>query len=144
MRTPQTLDEARKYILYVSDALQAMASSHSLDRQERDIVGTYAAGLLEYARGLEKIKTRVVAKERDKTKLQVVAELESNYEKHKKIAKTAHQNLHIVKAQLKQAEKLMVEIDINEAKCRVAYYAKQNDIATHNESMTKREFEQGS
>ena len=143
MKPNQTLDEARKYLLYVSDALHAVAASHSVDRQEREIIEKYATDIFEYSNGLEKMKNHIISKEQSKKKLQVVAELEDIYAAHKKVAAKARENLRIVKARLKQAEEAGVLKDIEEAKVRVEYYSKQNLIAGQNELMAKRQLEQG-
>jgi len=143
MKPNQTLNEARKYLLYVSDALHAVAQSHLVDREARSILDKYAADIFEYSNGLEKLGNHITAKEQTQKKLQVVAELQDIYEARKRNTIKARENLRIVKARLKQAEETGIEKDIEEAKQRVAYYSKQNIIAQQNELTAKREFEQG-
>lgn len=143
MKTNQTLDEARKYLLYVSDALNSVAQAYSTDREDRTVLQKFAADLFEYSNGLEQLKTNIIAKEQTKKKVQIVAELESTYENQKRITIKATTNLRIIKAVLEKAKKSGVEKDIEEAKRRVAYYIQQHTLATQLEMNAKRDLEQG-
>ncbi|MGH7974742.1 MAG: hypothetical protein ACREBR_04405 [bacterium] len=143
MRNTQTLDEARKYLLYVSDALHAMASSYSFDKEERAVLAKYASDIFDYSKGLEQLKSSVVAKDQAAKKLQIIAELESTYDVRKRASVKAHENVRIVTARLKQVEKEGNKAEIEEWKRRLAHYKNQNLIAQQNEFVAKREFEQG-
>src|SRR5579864_3322888 len=105
MRPTQTLDEARKYLFYVSDALNGVASSYGVGRHERDLLAKYASEILEYSKNLDKLKIHLDAKETEARKLQVVAELEFTYEAQKRASAKARENVRIIKARLKEAEK---------------------------------------
>jgi hypothetical protein len=65
MRHNKTLDEARKYLLYVSDALNGVAGSYSIGKKERDIVAKYAADLYDYAKGLERLNDSISARQQE-------------------------------------------------------------------------------
>ena len=143
MKANQTIDEARKYLLYVSDALHAVAESYSVDKEDRITLDKFAADLFQYSNGLEQLKNGMVSKEQLKKKAALTAELESIYEGHKRVAVKAKTNLNIVKAMLKKAEEAKIAADIEEAKKRVKYYTEQNNIAVQNELIAKREFEKG-
>ena len=143
MKPNQTINEARKYLLYVSDALHAIAQSHSVGKEERSILDKYAADIYEYSTGLEKLGNYIISKEQTKKKIQIVAELEDTYEARKRTTVKARENLCIVKGRLKLAEESKNEADIEEFKKRVAYYTTQHTAASYNELIAKREFEQG-
>lgn len=143
MRNNQTLEEARKYLLYVADALHATAQSYSTDREDREVLNKFASDLFEYSNGLEQLKNNIIAKEQIKRKVQITAELEDAYEAQKKITAKAVNNLRIVKSILEKAKKSGVEKDIEEAKRRVDYYTKQHTLAGQLELNAKRAFEQG-
>lgn len=143
MRTNQTLDEARKYLLYVSDALQAVADSYAPDKQDRELLKKYASDLFDYSTNLELIKNNIISKDQAKRKLQVVAELEYTYDMHKNATAKARKDLHIVQSFLKKAQAEGNERDIEEAKQRVEYYAKRAFVAGQDEAIAKRDLEQG-
>lgn len=143
MKTNQTIDEARKYLLYVSDALQAIASSYSTDKEDRNILNKFSSDLFEYSNGLEQLKNKITAKEQVKKKIQIVAELEYVYDTQKRNTEKVRTNLRTVKALLKNAEKSGNDIDIKEAKNRVAYYSNQYNIAEQNELKAKTDLERG-
>jgi len=143
MKNNQALDEARKYLLYVSDALQAIASSYSTDKEDRTILNKFSSDLFEYSNGLEQLRNQITAKEQAKKKIKIVAELEYAYESQKRHTEKVRTDLRTVKALLKNAEKIGVEADIKEAKNRVVYYTNQFSIAEQNELKAKKEFEQG-
>ncbi len=141
MRTNQILDEARKYLYYVSDALNGAAQSHSIGRKEREIVAKYAADMIEYAKGLEQLKNHITSQEQKR--IQIKADLEVRHEAHKKVLTQAVQNLRIVKSRLSEIKKSGTDKEIEEAKARLDYYTKQHLIARQNEFIAKRDFEQG-
>lgn len=143
MKPNQILDEARKYLFYVSDALTGASQSHSIGRKEREVVAKYAADMLEYAKGLEQLKLHIVSQEQEQKRIQVKAELEARHIEHKKVLTRAEQNLRIVKARLAEIKKAGSEKEIKEAETRVEYYTKQHAIAKQNEFIAKRDFEQG-
>lgn len=143
MKNNQALDEARKYLLYVSDALQAIASSYSTDKEDRTILNKFSSDLFEYSNGLEQLKNRITSKEQTKKKAQIVDALGFSYDEYKRVTAKVATNLRTVKALLKNAEKTGIEADIREAKNRVAYYSNQYTIAEQNELKAKKEFEQG-
>jgi|ERR1035437_479825 hypothetical protein len=143
MRTNQTLDEARKYLLYVSDALHAVAKAYSTDKHDREVLEKYATDLFDYSTGLEQLKLNITSREQSKKKLEMVAELESTYQSYKSINVKAQENLHIVKARLKQAIEAGIEKEIEEAKQRVEYYTKRHTTALYNEMVAKRDLELG-
>src|ERR1035437_1426086 len=126
MRTNQTLDEARKYLLYVSDALHAVAKAYSTDKHDREVLEKYATDLFDYSTGLEQLKLNITSREQSKKKLEMVADLESTYQSYKSINVKAQENLHIVKARLKQAIEAGIEKEIEEAKQRVEYYKERS------------------
>ena len=143
MRTNQILDEARKYLYYVSDALNGAAQSHSIGRKEREIVAKYAADMIEYAKGLEQLKNHITSQEHEQKRIQIKADLGIRHEAHKKVLTQAGQNLRIVRSRLAEIKKSGTDKEIEEAKARVDYYTKQHLIAVQNESIAKRDFEQG-
>lgn len=143
MKANQTIDEARKYLLYVSDALHAVAETHSIDREDREVLNKFSSDLFEYSNGLEQLRNNIIAREQTKRKVQITAELEETYEYQKRITKKAANNVRIVKAGLENARKSGLEKDIEEAKRRVEYYVKQHMIAGQLELNAKRAFEQG-
>jgi hypothetical protein len=63
MKHNQTLDEARKYLLYISDALNGVSQSYSINKKERAIAAKYAADLYDYAKGLEQLNISISAKQ---------------------------------------------------------------------------------
>lgn len=143
MKTYHTLEEARKYLLYISDALNATAQSYSTDKEDRTVLEKIASDLFEYSNGLEQLKQNIVAKEENKRKLEIVADLESTYENQKRITAKATNNLRVIKAVLEKAKKSGVEADIEEAKRRLAYYTQQHDLALQLEANAKRDLERG-
>jgi hypothetical protein len=143
MRSDKALDEARKYLLYVADALHSVAQSYSVEKQDKEVLQKFADDLFGYSKGLEQVKNRMLYGEQQKKKIAVTAELEGIYESQKRITEKAHSNLRIIKAVLKKAVEAGVERDIEETKARVAYYTKQNFIAEQLELKAKRDFEQG-
>jgi len=143
MRPNQILDEARKYLFYVSDALNGAALSHSLGKKEREIAATYAADMLEYAKGLEQLKNHIVAQEQMQKRIQIKADLEVRHQEHKKVLARAEQNLRTVKSRLADIKKSGTDKEIEEAKARVEYYTKQHLIAKQNEFIAKTDFERG-
>ncbi len=143
MKPNQILDEAKKYLLYVSDALGSASQSYSIGRDEKEIMAKYSADILEYAKGLDNLKAHITAKEQAQKKEQILSTLEARYEAHKTVAVRAKKNLQIVEGQLKEMKKAGTEQQIEEVKARVDYYAKQNKIAQQNELIAKRDFEQG-
>lgn len=143
MKTNQTLEEARKYLLYISDALHATAQAYSTDEEDRPILEKYASDIFEYSNGLEQLRNNIIAKEQSRKKMQVVAELESTYETKKRNTTKAANNLRIIKAVLETAKKAGVEKDIEEAKRRLAYYTQEHTVATQLEMNAKRDLEQG-
>jgi|SRR5579872_1369523 len=143
MKTHQTLDEARKYLLYVSEALHSVAQAYSTDKADRTTLEKFAADLYEYSNGLDQLKTNIVAKEQTKKKLEIVAELESTYQNRKKITANAATNVRIIKSVLEKAKKSGIEKDIEEAKRRVVYYNQQYDLALQLEAKAKKDFELG-
>src|SRR5665213_3996609 len=104
MKINQTLTEARKYLLYISDALHATAQAYSTDKEDRTILEKYASDLFEYSNGLEQMKNNIVAKEQSKKKMQIVAELESTYETKKRITAKAANNLPVSYTHLRAHE----------------------------------------
>ncbi len=143
MKSNQILDEARKYLLYVSDALSAVAKTYSTDRHDRQVLAQYAEELVSYADNLQRISNNVVTTNKEKQKQQVVAELEYVYTVRKNAAVKAKKDVEVVKSILKKAQVAGVEKDIEEAKLRVEYYIKRANVAQQNEIVAKREFEQG-
>jgi hypothetical protein len=143
MKPNQTLDEASKYLLYISDALQGLAQGYSTDKQDRAALEKMAADLYDYANGLKQLKASIVSKEETKRKVQVVAELETVYEQKKRGTENATKNLHTIKAVLDRAKKSGIQTDIDEAKRRLAYYTQQYSLATQSELAAKRDLEQG-
>jgi hypothetical protein len=141
MRNNQTLEEARKYLLYVSDALNSVAQAYSTDKEDRTVLQKFAADLFEYSNGLEQLKNNIIAKEQTKRKIQLSTDLESTYENQKRITAKTTNNLRIIKAVLEKAKKSGVEKDIEEAKRRVAYYTQQHTMATQLEMNAKRDLE---
>jgi|SRR6185295_12161584 len=143
MRPNQILDEARKYLFYVSDALNGASQSNSIGRKEREIVAKYAADMIEYAKGLEQLKNHIVSQEQAEKRIQIKADLEARHLEHKKVLTRAEQNLRIVKNRLAEIKKSGSDKEIEEAKTRVDYYTKQHLIAKQNESIAKSDFERG-
>lgn len=143
MKPNQIFDEARKYLFYVSDALNGASQSHSLGKKEREIVAKYAADMLEYAKGLEQLKNYVVSQELDQKRIQIKADLEERHQAHKKVLNRAEQNLRVVKNRLTEIKKSGSDKEIEEAKARVDYYTKQHLIAKQNESTAQNDFERG-
>lgn len=143
MRPNQILDEARKYLFYVSDALTGASQSHSLDKKDRDLVAKYAADMREYAKGLEQLKNHIVSKEQEQKRIQIKADLKLRHEEHQRVLTKAEQNLRIVKNRLAELKKSGSEKDIEEAKTRVEYYTKQHLIAKQNEFIAKNDAERG-
>lgn len=143
MKPNQILDEARKYLFYVSETLNGASQSYSIGKKERDIIVKYAADMIEYAKGLDQLKNHIVSQEQAEKRIQVKAELEARHEEHKKILTRAEQNLRVVKARLVEIKKSGSEKEVEEAKTRVDYYTKQHLIAKQNEFIAKRDFEQG-
>jgi len=66
MKPISTLDEARKYLIYVTEALYSVSKLHSLDKQERMVLEKYSEDLFQYADGLEQVKNIIAAKEQKK------------------------------------------------------------------------------
>jgi predicted transcriptional regulator len=143
MKIHQTLDEARKYLLYVSDALNSVAQAYSTDKEDRTVLEKIASDIFDYSNGLDQLKNNIVSKEQTKRKLEVTADLESAYENQKRISAKATSNLRIIKAVLEKAKKSGIEKDIEEAKKRVAYYTQQHALATQLEMNAKRDLERG-
>jgi hypothetical protein len=143
MRSDKTLDEARKYLLYVADALQSVAQSYSIEKQDKEVLQKFADDLFGYSKGLEQLKNRMVYGEQQKKKVAVTAELEGIYESQKRNTEKARNNLRIIRAVWKKAVDSGVERDIEEARARMLYYKKQNFIAEQLELKAKRDFEQG-
>jgi hypothetical protein len=144
MKPNQILDEAKKYLLYVSDALGSASQSYSIGKQERDVIAKYSADIQAYAKGLEDLTTRIVAKEKAEKKIQVLAVLENRYTAYKSVAVRAKKNLQIVENQLKEMKKAGTEQQIQEVKARVDYYIKQNKVAQENELIAKRDLDTNS
>lgn len=143
MKPNQILDESRKYLFYISEMLNGMSQSNSIDKKEREIVAKYAADMIEYAKGLEQLRNHITAQEQAEKRLQVLAELEARHKEHKTILIRAEQNLRIVKNRLTEIKKSGSEKDVEEAKTRVDYYTKQHLIAKQNEYIAKNDFERG-
>ncbi len=143
MKPNQILDEARKYLFYISEALNGVSQSHAIDKKEREIVAKYAADMIEYAKGLDQLKQHITAREQEERRIQIKADLEVRHQEHKKVLVRAEQNLRIVKNRLIEIKKSGTEKEIEEAKARVDYYTKQHLIAKQNEFIAKRDFEQG-
>jgi hypothetical protein len=68
MKPINTLDEAYKYLLYIADALANVSSGYKIDKQDRVVLEKYANDLAEYAKGIEQVKNRILAKEEAKKK----------------------------------------------------------------------------
>lgn len=143
MKTNQILDEARKYLFYVSDALNGASQSNSIGRKERELVAKYAADMIEYAKGLEQLKNHIVSQEQAQKRIQIQADLEVRHQEYKKVLIRAEQNLNIVKNRLTEIKKSGSEKEIAEAKTRVEYYIKQHSIAKQNEFIAKSDVERG-
>ena len=143
MKPNQIIDEARKYLFYVSEALNGASQSHSIGKKEREVVAKYAADMIEYAKGLEQLKIHITAQEQEQKRIQVKADLEVRHEEHKKVLARAEQNLKIVKSRLTEIKKSGSEKEIEEAQARVEYYTKQHLVAKQNESIAKNDFELG-
>lgn len=143
MKPNQTLDEARKYLLVISDALHGLAQGYSTDKQDRILLEKFAADLYEYSNGIEQLKLNIVAKEQAKKKVEAAAELETVYEAQKRITAKATNNLRIIKAVLEKAEESKVKADIDEAKRRLAFYTQQHALAVQLEKNAKKDLERG-
>lgn len=143
MQPNQILDEARKYLFFISDALNGASQSHAIGKQERDIMTKYAADMIEYAKGMEELKTHIVSQEQAAKRLQIRADLEVRHTETKKVLTRAEQNLRIVKYRLTEIKKSGSDREIEEAKTRVDYYTKQHLIAKQNEFTAKSDFERG-
>lgn len=143
MKTHQTLDEARKYLLYVSDALHSVAQAYSTAKEDRSVLEKFASDIFDYSQGLDQLKTNIIAKEQTKKKLEIVAELEYTYQNRKKVTANAATNVRIIKSVLEKAKKLGIEKDIEEAKRRVVYYNQQYDLAMQLEAKAKKDLELG-
>lgn len=143
MNKNQTLDEARKYLLYVSDALHSVAQAYSTAKEDRSVLEKFASDIFDYSQGLDQLKTNIIAKEQTKKKLEIVAELESTYQNRKKVTANAAINVRIIKSVLEKAKKSGIEKDIEEAKRRVIYYNQQYDLAMQLEAKAKKDLERG-
>lgn len=143
MKPNQTLDEASKYLLYISDALHGLAQSYSIDKEDRAAVEKIAADLFDYYNGLQQLKTHVISKEETKRKVQVVAELQTVYDRQKRVTEKAANNVRIIKAVLEKVKGSGVKADIDEAKRRLAYYMHQHSLATQLEWNAKNDLERG-
>jgi len=143
MKPHQTLDEARKYLLCISDALHGLAQAYSTDKEDRTTLEKFAADLFEYSNGLEQLKINITAKEQAKRKIQAATELQTTYESQKRITAKATNNLRIIKAVLEKAKESKVKADIDEAKRRLAFYTQQHALAVQLETNAKRELERG-
>jgi len=138
MRPIQTIDEAKKYLSYVADALAGVASSYGVDKHDREALEKFATGVLEYSKALDQFKLTLSAKEQAKRKIQVNAELEHVYEKCQHITKNAQENVRITDLRLKEAEKDGTKKDIDEYKRRLSFYMKEYLVAQRNEALAKR------
>jgi hypothetical protein len=143
MQPKQILEESKKYLLFISDALQGAAQSHLIGRAEREVCAKYSADMLEYFKGLEQLKIHIESQEQAAKRLQIKADLQIRHEEHKKVLIRAEQNLRIVKQRLAEIKKSGTEKETEEAQMRVDYYTKQQAIAKQNEFIAKRDFEQG-
>lgn len=138
MQPAKSLDEISKYLLYVSDALRGVASSFGVDKNDRETMEKYAADIHEYFKGIESLKLNIVAKEQAQRKLQVNAELEYVYENCKRQTNHAQENLRIINARLKHAEKAGTKRDVEECKQRLTFYTREYVKAQQNEASAKR------
>ena len=143
MKPNQTLDEAHKYLLIISDALHGLAQAHSVDKQDRITLEKFATDLFEYSNGIEQLKLHITAKEEAKRKIQVAADLRFTYEEQKRITAKATNNLRIIKAVLAKAEESKIKADIDEAKRRLAFYTQQHALALQLEKNAKSDLERG-
>ncbi len=143
MKPNQILDDARKYLFFISDALNGVSQSNTVGKQERDVMIKYAADMLEYANGIEKLKNHIISQEQAEKRLQIRADLEVRHTESKKVLIKAEQNLRIIKYRLTEIKKSGSEKEIEEAKTRVDYYTKQHLIAKQNEFTAKSDFERG-
>jgi len=143
MKPNQTLDEASKYLLYISDALQGLAQSYSTDKQDRAALEKIAADLYDYSKGIQQLKTNIISKEDTKRKIQVVAELQSVYEQKKRIRENAAKNLRTIQSVLDKVKDSGIQTDIEEAKRRLAYYTNEHSLAVQLEFNAKKDLERG-
>jgi len=143
MRPKQILEESKKYLLFVSDALNGAAQSPSIGKAEREVFAKYAADMHEYAKGLDALKVHLTAQEDAEKRLQVKADLQARHEHHKQVLGIAERNLKTIKAHFADVKKSGTENQIEDAKLKVEYYTKQHAIAKQNEFIAKRDFEQG-
>lgn len=143
MKTNQTLDEASKYLLYISDALHGLAQGYSTDKQDRIALEKIVADLFDYSNGLQQLKTNIISREDTKRKVQIVADLQTTYEYQKRITAKATNNLRIIKAVLEKAKESGVKADIDEAKRRLAFYTQQHALAIQLELSAKNDLERG-
>ena len=143
MKPNQILDEAKKYLLYVSDALGSVSQSYSIGKQEREIIAKYSADISEYAKNLDILKNNIMAKDNTRKKVQILSTLEDRYTAYKSVAVKAKKNLQIVTNQLNEIKKVGTEQQIQEVKARADYYVKQNKVAQDNELIAKRDLERG-
>lgn len=66
MKPTKTIEEAHKYLIYISDALYNLSQKFSIDKQDRTTLETYASHLLEYSKRLEHLKNNMAMKEQMK------------------------------------------------------------------------------
>ena len=138
MRPIQTIDEAKKYLSYVADALAGVASSYGVDKHDRETLEKFAGDMLEYLKALEQFKLNLSAKEQAKRRIQVNAELEQVYDNCKRVTKNAQENVRITDLRLKEVEKDGTKKDIDEYKRRLAFYMREYLVAQRNEALAKR------
>lgn len=143
MKPKQIIEESKKYLSYISDALHGAAQSPSLGKAEREVFEKYSADMIEYAKGLEKLKLHLTAQEETAKRIQIKAELEERHAHHKKVLVIAEKNLKTIKEHFAEVKKSGSEKEIAEAQLKVDYYTKQHAIAAQNEFIAKRDFERG-
>ena len=143
MHPKQILEESKKYLSFVSDALQGAAQSHMIGKAEREVFAKYAADMHEYIKGLEQLKIHLNAQEAAEKRLKIKADLQARHDHHLQVLGIAERNLKFVKGGLAGIKKSGTEKEIEEAQMRLDYYVKQHAVAKQNEFIAKRDFEQG-
>lgn len=138
MRPTQIIDEASKYLSYVSEALRGAASTYGVDKKDREVLEKFAADMVEYTKGLGQLKLNLVAKEQEKRKAQITSELEYTYDSCKRMTKNAQENVRITDARIKRLEKDGNKKDLEETKQRLAFYMREYLVAQQNEAKAKR------
>ena len=142
MKPIQTLDEAYKYLLYIADALANVSGGYKIDKQDRAVLEKYANDLAEYAKGIEQVKNRILAREAQKEKVLQRASLEEQYFYHKRAAERSLLSVTIAKNNLKKIQKSGNEKEIEQQKEYIKKLSNLYFIAKQQEEAKKKEMEE--